>query len=389
MAQNDDTQPRSPFKDSPPPQPTLNPQTGIPPVEPDNSPQGPGCFLWGIVSVIIFGLSLSVVGMAGAAGWTSGVRIAETDATATVERRINQQFEQIPTDVAAGNQAILQFRLDYLLGVTPGVMGIAEVQQTATQLAMQMQPTMTATATTTPTATPTTAAPEITEEAPPPTDASADDANNSGFDLEALLLEAQGQLDIGEYEEAIDTLDAIMGINPDYRPEVVRDLMSRALRNQAALLFQSIDNVAEAIILTNRAEEFGPVGDLDYERYIGGLYLDAQRTVALGNYLSAIRNLNEIYQLQATYKGVDIGQEIFNQYVAYGDALVAGGQHCQAVGQFTTALNFINSNTVIGKRDAAQNTCQQGITLTGTPGATGDTPPGEQPVAPVGQPGGG
>lgn len=373
---NDDTQPRSPFQDSQPPIMGMNPPE-------DDTPAGPGCFFWGLISMAIFSFSLLIVMLAGAAGWTSGQRLAQADATATVNHRIAQQFEQIPTDLAAGNLDLLQFRLDYLMGVTPAVNGLADVQRSATQLAVNLQPTITPTPSATATPTATLPAPEVTQAAEITPEATAE-VVDSRFDIEALLLEAQRQVDLGEYEDAIDTLDAIMGIDENYRREVVRDLMARALRNQATLLFQSTDTVAEAIILTNRAEEFGPIGDLDYERFIGGLYLDAVRTIDLGNYLAAIRSLSEIAQYQTTYKGININEQIFNQYVAYGDALVAGGQYCQAVGQFNSALSLFNNNVVTGKRDAAQNTCQQGIQLTLTPGVSST----QDGVAPVGQPGG-
>ncbi|MEQ8677700.1 MAG: hypothetical protein RLP44_04180 [Aggregatilineales bacterium] len=384
MVDKDDTQPRSPFKDAPPTA-RQAPVMNMPEDEGDGT-GGPGCFLWGFIGLIIFGLGVAIVLMAGAAGWTSGVRVAQMDATATENRRIIVQFEQIPTDIAAGNQQVLAFRLDYLMGLTPAVSGIEDIQRSATQLAINLQPTVTFTPS--PTPTPTETPPEVTAEATQDTSSTVTDTESSvdsRYDLEALLLEAQEQVDLGQYEEAVDTLDVIIAVDPNYRTEIIRGLMSRALRTQAANLYRSLEGVAEAIILTNRAEEFGPIGELDYERLIGGLYLDAQRTIELGNYLSAIRSLERITTYQSTYQGINITEQIFNQYVSYGDALVAGAQYCQAVAQFNSALNYFNSNAVIGKRDAAQNTCQQGISLTLTPGATIE---GGQGVAPVGQPGG-
>ncbi len=390
MIDKDDTQPRSPFQGEAPPQGTYPPpQVGYqqePPPPYNDGVQGPGCFIWGIVGSVILVLGLAIVGLSGAAGWTSGVSTAEENATATVSRRIAQQFEQIPTDIAAGNREVLQFRLDYLFGVTPGVQGLTEIQQTATQLAVNLVPTITPTATITPT--PTELPPEVTEsaqaEAPEDTFV-ADSTDNGGYDLDGLLLEAQRQIDLAQYEDAIDTLDVIMAIDLEYRTEIVRNLMGRALRNYATNLYQSIDTVAEAILITDRAEEFGPVGDLSYERLIGSLFLDAQRTIDLGNYVAAINSLQQILNYQGTYKDVNISEEIFSQYVAYGDSLVATGQACSAVAQYNSALNIFNNNSVTGARDAAQETCQQGISLTPAPGTTDSDTEG---VAPVGQPGG-
>lgn len=369
--QQDDTQPRSPLRSQSPGQPV---HTASGPAD-DGEFTGPGCLVWGVVSAIMLVLALLIVGLAAAAGWTGGQRIASANGTATQAYVINEQLARIPTDIAGGNEYLISVRLDFLAAMTPGVPAVPELRQTATAVHL--------TAIATPTPTPTAQRIEVTEEAT--AEATAVQAED-GYDLAALLSEAQRQVDLGMYEDAIETLDAIIRIDSNYQRTAVRSLMSRALRSQAAILFRSLDTLAEAINLTNLAEQYGPIGELDYERYVAGLYLDAIRTTQLGNYAASIRSLNELYQLQTTYKGVDIGRLLFTQYVSYGDAWVFGGNNCAAVPHYDSALRLFSDSEVRGKRDAAQTACE--LAQTATPFAPAPGAEGQPTIAPVGQPGG-
>lgn len=370
MTAQDDTQPRSPFKGGSAPLPADQDTYLELTPEPDDEASGPGCFVWGVLGFIIFGMALLIVGMAGAAGWTGGQRVANANATATISSRIMQQLERIPTDVAGGNQQILSWRLDYLAGLTPAVPGVVEFQATATALYFSMIPTATPTPSVTPTPTL-----EVTE--------AAIIDSTSVYDLPGLLEEARRQVDLGMYEDAIDSLDVIMAIDSTFQQVTVRGLMGEALRREATRLFRSLDTLAQAILLTDRATEFGPVGDLSYESFVAGLYLDAIRQTEVGDYLSSIRSLRQIYDLQSTYKGVDIGRLLFDEYVAFAQAWAIGGDHCAAAIQYTNALTVLSSADIRGRRDTEQLLCEQG---TPTPGPEGVQ--GEPTFAPVGVPGG-
>src|SRR5262245_10529961 len=113
----EDTQPRPPYNPS---QPDYPPQSEpIPPVE--EISVGPGCLIWGVVGAVGLGFALMIVLLAGVAGWTSGQRVADTNATATRSADINDQLTRIPGDVASGNTVYLQARIEYLATLTPGV----------------------------------------------------------------------------------------------------------------------------------------------------------------------------------------------------------------------------------------------------------------------------
>ncbi|MBZ0293780.1 MAG: tetratricopeptide repeat protein [Anaerolineae bacterium] len=374
MSSPEDTQPVSPIKEPPPARlgDLIAPPTDDEPVR-----SGPGCFLYGIIGVGAVVIAVLIVLLAGAAGWTSGQRLSQQNATATQSARVNEQLQLVPGDIENGNTVMLKARVEYLL--TLGVPNASELAITATALYLSVQPTITPTpeptqadATSAPTEETTATATEL------PTLESA----SSGFDPAALLEDARQAVATAQYEDAIDLLDAIIRIDPSFETNTVRSLMLEALSTRALNLFRSGNQLAEAILLTDRAVQFGLSGDSDllYEQYIATLYLNA--TSAIGtNYPAAIQALREIYSQTPNY--ADVQQLLFQQYRAYGDALAAGSDYCSAASQYQNALNMFVDGALTAKRDNAQQICEQGVTPVGTPGVG----PDGTPIAPIGVPG--
>ena len=373
----DDTQPTAPVRPDSWQQPT--------PPDDDGGSSGPGCLVWGGLGVLGVVFSLAIVVLAGTAGWTEGQRQGDRYASATQARQIEEQLTRIPEDIADGNEYLIGLRLNFLETLAPNLDAVPGLRATATAVYLNNHQT---------TATPT-EAPPIVEDDPPvedtlPAVVDDDDSAPSGptFDLDALLAEARQSLALRQYIEAYETLDVIIRIDPNYQRTVVRDLTHQALTSAALTLFRTADlvDLAEAIRLTDLAESYGDVGELNYERFMAEQYLDVQRTIGTGNHPRAIRMLSDlINNYQATYKGVDFRQMLFNEYVAYGDAWGFGGQYCQAVTQYNMALNMFSSASVAAKRDNAQTICERGPLL--TPGAPGSEGGSDQPVAPIGVPG--
>ncbi|MDZ4669649.1 MAG: hypothetical protein SH821_02165 [Phototrophicales bacterium] len=380
---------------------------------------GPGCLVWGIMGVFIVILSVVFVVLAGAAGWTEGQRLANGDATATQAEFINESLRRIPTDVAMMNDYNFQLRLNALAQMTPGVPQVPELQITATAMAGQQivnlqltqlpqdfinndrarieqrlayllqhmpnlaeLPAYQATATAyinlfTPTATL-----EVVQAVATAPSQVAPTLNATGqFDLPALFATARQQVDFGQLAEAYNTLDIIIRVDETYERNSVRGLMNLVLTRQAQPLYASLETLAEAIRLTDLAEEYGDIGELNYERLIAALYLNVVSASGSGNHAIAIRRLGDILQYQSTYKGINLNQVLYDEYVAYGDALVTGAQACQAVPQYRAALNLFSSGPAAGKRDVAQAQCN----ASNVP-ATSSAPVGEiptyEPIAP-------
>lgn len=382
MTALDDTQPRAPIRtedwQQPPPPDTSD----------DGGSGGPGCLVWGVIGVMGFAFALAIVALAGAAGWTEGQRLGDRHATATQARQVEEQLTRIPEDIADGNEYLIGLRLNFLETMAPNLGVMPGLRETATAVYFNNQPTATATE----------PAPMV-EDAPPPVAEETALVDNPGhddagapaprFDLDALLADARQSVALRSYNEAYETLDIIIRVDSSFQRTLVRDLMNEALTSWAWTLFRTADlvDLAEAIRLTDLAETYGPIGELNYERFMAEQYLDVQRTIGTGNHARAIRMLTDlINNYQATYKGVDFRQMLFNEYVAYGDAWGFGGQYCQAVTQYNMALNLFSNAGVAAKRDNAQAICERGPLLTpGAPGAGSDD--GTQPIAPIGVPG--
>lgn len=371
----DDTQPRSPFKNPPGVQPfrrieTEQPFTyeeepevdGVPPLEPTPR-RSAGCLPLTVIGLIALGFAGMLILLAGFAGWTTGTRTAQTNATATRGAVISEQISRFPADAASRNFYAMEVRLSFLATLTPGVPGVAEFAGTATAVFQTAQPTATAQLTATLPATQTLTA-QVAEGTPAPT----------GPDLAALLTQAQSDLGVQNWEPAIETLQLIESTDPTFQRELVRGQLFTALTSRALGLLRSPDigDMAEGVRLTDLAADYGDisVSEVNYEAYIAGLYLNARSAIGL-DYSRAIQSLSVLYNTAPNYR--DVGQLLFSQYVGYGDAWTAQAQWCAAVSQYQSALTLFNDVGVTSKLSAAQAACQS-APLGGTPGGTSPFP---------------
>jgi tetratricopeptide (TPR) repeat protein len=388
MTNLDDTQPNKPI------QMTDGSNQGYPPkgyyVAPDDD-GGPGCLVWGMVGIFCLILAVAVVGLASYSGWTEGLRVARGNATATRSADIAVQCSHIQSDAAANRVGLVQRRLESLLVLTPAPDCLIEAIPTATQLYLNNLPTATLPPTATSTPTPT-LQPSPTSEAAEVVPTSS--SNTSGFDPAPLLEEARQQVTSGDNLGAVDTLEAIIAIDPSFQKATVDSLLYQALTSEATKLYRTNGNLAEAILLTNRAEAYGDVGELNFERAIAAAYLEAQAARNI-NYPVAIRLLSQIVYNYSSpnYRGAS-GQ-LYEQLVKYGDSLALLGDNCTAQTQYDNAIRLQSPPDLIAKRDAAAQACIQGILITPfdpnvpttTPDPNQPAPPTSQPFAPIGQPG--
>lgn len=338
-------------------------------IEDEEDNDSPGCLVWAGVFLFTLLLAGGVVFMAGFAGWNEGLRVAVNNATATQNSDILTQCERIPQDLQNGNLGLAERRFESLNVFAPPPPCVAQYAPTATAVYLQSLPTPTPTPTETPTPTPTEVVVEVTQAIqiaePTPISTSA-----SGFNLSALLAEAQQFIAEGKFNEAVDTLEAIAAVDATFETSTVDRLLYQALTSDARNLFRSGRNLAQAVLLTNRAEQYGDVGELGYERYIAELYLQAQiyRDV---NFPQAIRLLTQIvYQQGLTnYMGGEALRQLNTQTVKYADSLALSGDYCAAQAQYDSSLAMFQNLEVSNKRAAVATSCSAG--LTGTTGAGG------------------
>jgi hypothetical protein len=334
---------------------------------------GPGCFLWGCIGLFILALSAAIIALAGFAGFSAGTRIAQANALATQNAAISQQLSLIPGDIASGNQFLLSARIQFLATLTPAVSGLGDIMQTATAVYLTSVPTATPTPMPTVLAQPTVIS--------TPTSAPLAVTPGVALDLPALLEDARLSVSLADWGSAVETLDVILAADSTFQSTVVRSLMSEALNAQALQLFRfgTTGDLAEALRLTDRAREFGDVGELAYESYIAGLYLEAFNTLGI-DFPTTIRSLQQVYNEVPNYR--DVRQLLVQQYTGYGDAWVAQFEFCPAAAQYQNALALVQDAAVSAKLTNAQTLCAQATPLGGA------TPLPGTLIAPVGQPGG-
>jgi len=293
------------------------------------------CLIWAVVAAIFLLMAAALVIVAAYAGWGSGVETARANATVAAAVTQQNQCELIPQDLAAGNFDLARRRIESLRSVIPAPDCLLPLLPTATAAYMLAQPSPTAV----PTQTATQPAPTAT---PPPVPASATPAEDDSswtYDLGALLAEARAEIQARDFVAAIDTLEAIIGLDGDYNRDQVRGLALQALSAQALLLYRS-GKLSEAIVLTDRAEVYGDIGELNYERYVAEQYLTGQRYKTTNPALAVLR-FNEIYyQHNSNYMNGQVAGELQDALRYYGDALALQGDACQAKDQYAAALEL-------------------------------------------------
>jgi len=304
-------------------------------------PRGPAasCLIWAMGSTAFLLMAAALVIVAAYAGWGSGVETARAKATVAAAVTQQKQCELIPLDLAAGNFDMARRRIESLRSVMPAPDCLLPLlpRATAAYLLAQPSPTLIPTITSLPTRTapaPTATPPPVQASAPP-----AEDDSGWTYDLGALLAEAQADIQARDFVAAIDSLEAIIGLDGDYNRDQVRGLALQALSAQALLLYRS-GKLSEAIVLTDRAEVYGDIGELNYERYVAEQYLTGQRYKTSNPALAVLR-FNEIYyQHNSNYMNGQIVGELQDALRYYGDALALQGDACQAKDQYAAALEL-------------------------------------------------
>lgn len=346
--------------------------------------RGLTCLLWG--SGAIAGLLIAGVIVIGAvdAGWHTGLATARSESTVTVEAFARQQCDRLPADLLSGSLRLAQSRLEHLANLQQTPDCLPQMASTATTVFLLSAPSPTPP----PTHTRAPPLPTVASTAAPPTSAPEAAAPSgdlaAGYDLDALLGEARGDMSLGDYPAAIDTLDAIISIDEKFQPELVRPLILEALTTQALALYRS-GRLSEAIVMTDRAEEYGSIEDLYHERYIALLYLDGQRYKTT-NPAEAVRKFSSLYHEFGLrdYVNGPIAGELQEAYRNYAMALALQGDHCPAQAQFKAALDLkpaisrVNLADLAARRDQSALACQAqqaeaAIPEDGAPAATPET----------------
>lgn len=335
------------------------------------------CLLWAAAALICLLVGLVIVIGAAYAGWGSGVQTARANATGTADAELVDQCDRLQEDLANGNLDLARPRFAWLQRLTPAPDCLLNLAPSATAAHLRALPSPTTPAT--PTAAPVRATVVLTDVIELPT-ATAASKTEWAYDLDALLQEAIADHSSRNYAAAIDTLEAIVSIDDSYQRERVRRMLLEALSAQALALYRSF-KLSEAIVLTERAEVYGDIGELNYERYIADTFLIGQRNKTT-NPAESVRRFSEIfYQHNPNYMNGQVEAELQDALRTYADALLLQGDACQAQQQYAAALTLQPSYSLVSrgllttKQQEAAQACgalnldasgQSNLTATGT-----------------------
>lgn len=316
--------------------------------------RGSTCLLW-LLGAAVFLFASGLIALASAyAGWSRGAVIAGVNATSAAAAEVQAQCVRLPEDLAARNLDLARARLESLRRLSPPPACLGQWSPMATQAWLASLPSPSpAIAATSPS--PTTAPTRIAPPLPTPVPISA-------YDLDALLASAQAELAARDYYGAIDTLDAIISLDPDFQRDLTRDLILQALTTQAQALFES-GKLSEAIVLSERAELVGDIGELTFLREVALMLQNAQLFVG-SNPAEAVRLLRRIvYDFQTPrLMTFDMVGELQYALAAYGDWLLPSDA-CAAQAQYAAALELqplqwrIRRDSLTAKSRRAEQAC--------------------------------
>ena len=359
--------------------------------QPRRGRRGAACLLWGAAGFFCLCLAGLIVIGAVYAGWNTGLATARADSAAATQSEIQIQCEHIPNDLADGAFRRAERRFEELRKQQQQPACLAALAPTATAAFLRSIPSPTPPPTLTATQRPATATPFSSTAAPtaPATLAPASINEGPAYDLDALILEAQTALGVQDYPSAIDTLDAVISIDRNYQPDLTRRLLLEALKAQALALYRG-GRLSEAIVLTDRAEDYGNIDELNYERFIALLYLDGQRYKVANPAESVRRFSSMVYEFGVReYVNGSVATDLQEAHRNYALALALQGDHCAAQAQFQAALDLqpafsrVNQADMVSRRDQSALACQeqqQGVVAEQRPNDSG----GEPTPAPVG-----
>lgn len=200
--------------------------------------------------------------------------------------------------------------------------------------------------------------------------------------VEALLAEAQELYSAGQWEETARRLETIRGLDPDFQPELLAELLYNTYLSAAQEMEQA-GRDAEALAFYDKALALRPE-DPGVKAAQERLSLYGAALASWGrDWEDTIRTLERLRELDPTYR--DVEPRLARALVAAGDAYRQQERWCLAADRYARALLIRPDEAVQRKADAAQDACEN-PTPTPRPAVTVAAPtptPGASPEATV------
>jgi len=173
-------------------------------------------------------------------------------------------------------------------------------------------------------------------------------------DPAVLLAEARTAYGNGDWVTAIQKLEALQGIDPNYEQATVRRLLVGAYTNDGMRLANE-DRMEEAIRRFDQALALQPDNpDVQAQRRLAALYQSGLSSWQV-DWAQAIKDFSALYTLKPSYK--DTAQRLHQAYVLAGDDAEAKSNWCDAAQYYKAALNLASTPDLAAKRDEAARFC--------------------------------
>lgn len=168
---------------------------------------------------------------------------------------------------------------------------------------------------------------------------------------------AQQAHEEGRWQDAVDQLQEILSVDPEYREDYLTAMLYNSYFNLAVesdrinRSEQALEYLDEAIALQPTATEARIM------RTVITSYIDL---LAMDNAAESemVTALQELYRLDSSYR--DVRERLQRAHMQYGDALVQRENWCNAVQQYDAAIAIQVTPGVISKRDTYQTRCVEG-----------------------------
>jgi len=311
---------------------------------------------WLLIVVIFLATALALVVGAGVLGYFDGLKDRE-------ERLQTEALEHYRAGVAhmeAGEYELAQAEFEEAIRLRPD---FQPAWQRLRESQVYLEAIPTPTSVPLPTMTP---AAEQGEGTPPP--------------LSAWLAEARSLFQAGQYMDAVDRINDILKVDPNYEPALIADLLFQCYY-QEALRLVGEDRMEEALRLFDLALAIRPDDQtVKRERELAAGYLSAIGFWG-ADWQKAVEGFSSLYRARPDYK--DVASRLFNAYVAYGDMLAEQGAWCQAAEQYTNAANLQAKPQVVQKRDQMVDYCQRNVPPPSPAEGTGTPSPEATPGTPA------
>lgn len=225
-----------------------------------------------IVALMLVGMFVTMVGLAAFAGYRDGGLIRRTQNAVAVVGTMDGQATLAWQDLDSGNFELADVRCKYVIEINPQYSGMRNCISTAQAGIAALNATPTFTPTPRPTDTP---APTLTPVPVTPT----------GVNAEALFIRAEEQIARQDDEAARRTLEALRGLDINFRRQQVEDkLVDVYLR--LAQKYEFENRIAEMIVVISQAEKIRSLEQTKwpFTAYAAKLYLSAKGYYQAQNY---------------------------------------------------------------------------------------------------------